>query len=472
MNKNELFEKNIGLEIHTELLTETKMYCSCKNTYGEKENTVTCPICTGYAGTLPFINKRAVDLSIKAGLAFNCKINRKFKMARKNYFYPDLPKGYQISQSYLPICENGYIDINNKRYSISNIHLEEDAGKVFEGGVDYNRCGIPLIEIVTEPCFNSSDEVLSFLKELRLILLHLGISDCKIEQGSMRCDVNISLHKKGERLGERTELKNVSGFSNIKQGIEYEIKRQTELLKSGITISQETRRWDYKEGKSILLRNKENAADYRYFNEPDIPYIILSDEHICSISSNMPILPRDKLALYINSGVSKQMAEDILNNIEKDRLFSECIKQNSCSPKTIAVLINGLISNFLNENPDFYKIASIDELKKTICRLGSLRENNVISSSSVKILFDSWLDCRKDIDILIKELNLEQASDIDSVNTLIKKVLTENKSSIEDYKKGKTNVLAYLVGQCMKCSGGKTDPSLCKKIILRELEKK
>lgn len=469
---NELFEKNIGLEIHTELLTETKMYCSCKNIYGEKENTVICPICTGCIGTLPSVNKKAVDLAVKAGLAFNCRINRRFRMSRKNYFYPDLPKGYQISQSSLPICENGYLDVNNKRYDIINIHLEEDAGKVYDGGIDYNRCGIPLIEIVTAPCFNSSDEVLDFLSELRLILLHLGISDCKIEQGSMRCDVNVSLHKKGTSLGERTELKNVSGFSNIEQGIEYEIKRQTKLLKNGSNVCRETRCWDNTAGKSVLLRSKENTEDYRYFDEPDIPYIILSDDYINFIASDMPLLPKDKLVMYTNSGVSKQIAEDIINDIDKDRLFSECIKQSICSPKTISILINGLISNYLNENSDFFDTAPINELKSAICKIGSLKEKNIISSSSVKILFDNWLDKRRDIDILLKELNLEQSSDIESVNILVSMVLSDNQKSIEDYQNGKTNALAYLVGQCMKCSKGKTDPALCKKIILREIDKK
>ncbi|MCM1054072.1 MAG: Asp-tRNA(Asn)/Glu-tRNA(Gln) amidotransferase subunit GatB [Bacteroides sp.] len=466
---NSLFETNIGLEVHAELLTETKMYCSCKNTCGKKENTVICPICTGYAGTLPSINKKAVYLTVKAGLAFNCKINRKFKMARKNYFYPDLPKGYQISQSYLPICEDGYLDIDGKKYAIANIHLEEDSGKVCGGGIDHNRCGIPLIEIVTKPCFKSPGEALDFLKELRLTLLHLGISDCKAERGSMRCDVNVSVHYKNDPLGERCELKNVSGFNNILQGILYEEKRQREIILRGEKVFRETRRWDAECMKSVLLRTKENTEDYRYFDEPDLPTVGLSEDFTDNIASKLPMLPRDKRTYYGSLGIPKQMTEDIINDIQKDRLFNECVSFNICSPKTAAVLINGAAAVFLNDNPDFLNVSDIGRLGLSLCRIGRLKESGVISSTSVKILFDEYIKSGRDIDGLVGELELEQNSDITAVKALVKQVLQSNEENVEAYKNGRTNILSYLVGQCMKLSGGKTDPVLCKECILKEI---
>lgn len=469
--KNE-FETIIGLEVHIELLTKTKMYCSCKNTFGAKENTEICPICTGYPGTLPTVNKKAVELAVRAGLALNCKINRRFKMARKNYFYPDLPKGYQISQLDLPLCENGFLNVNEKKYFISNIHLEEDAGKADDKGVDHNRCGIPLIEIVTEPCFNSAEEVLTFLKELRLILIHLDISDCKIEQGSMRCDVNVSTHYKNDPIGERCELKNVSGFNNILQGIVYEEKRQREIISNGGSIFRETRRWDIGSMKSVLLRSKENTEDYRYFNEPDLQLVSLPENFVDKIASNISMLPNDKRLYYKSLELSEQIAEDIINDIQKDRIFCACIKLNICAPKTSAVIINGVISEFLNHNPEFFNDKS-DKCKEefclSLCKIGRLKEDNVISSSSVKILFDSWTKSGKDISCLVKELKLEQDSDIESIKTLVRQVLQNNQKSIEAYKNGKTNVLAFLVGQCMKLSGGKTDPALCKEYIFKEI---
>lgn len=467
---NNEFETVIGLEVHAELSTETKMYCSCKNTFGEKENTEICPICTGCPGALPTVNKKAVELAVRAGLALNCSINRRFKTARKNYFYPDLPKGYQISQLDFPLCENGFLEVNEKKYRISNIHLEEDAGKVYDGGIDYNRCGIPLIEIVTEPCFNSAEEVLMFLKELRLILIHLNVSDCKIEQGSMRCDVNVSTHYKNAPLGERCELKNVSGFNNILQGILYEEKRQRDIVSSGGEICRETRRWDFNGMKSVLLRSKENTEDYRYFNEPDLPTVALTESFIGDISSDLPMLPKEKRLYYNSLGISPQMTEDIINDIQKDRIFGECISLDICAPKTAAALINGIAASFLNENPDFFNKTGKEKLCLSLCQIGELKERNVISSSSVKILFDEYIKSGKDIYSLVKELKLEQNSDIDGIKALVRQVLQNNQSSVEAYINGKTNVLAFLVGQCMKLSGGKTDPALCKEYILKEID--
>lgn len=460
----------IGLEVHAELLTETKMYCSCKNSFGEKENIEICPICTGFPGTLPTVNQKAVELAIKAGIALNCKINNIFTMARKNYFYPDLPKGYQISQLDFPLCENGFLEIKEKKFPISNIHLEEDAGKVGDNGIDFNRCGIPLIEIVTEPCFNSGEEAIDFLKELRLILIHLGVSDCRAEQGSMRCDVNVSVSF-GDNVGERCELKNVSGFANILQGIHYESERQKKLIEKGEKIFRETRRWDNAEMKSVLLRSKENTEDYRYFPESDLPPVALSDEFIEDIKENMPMLPKEKRSYYASLDISEQIAEDIINDISKDRLLNECIDLKICTPKTVSLLISGIAANFLKENPDFLNKNNEMDFCTALCKIGKLKENNRISSSSVKILFDNWIKSGLDIDFLVKELQLEQNSDIDSVRKLTEQVLRDNPKSVVDYKNGRTNALAFLVGQCMKLSQGKTDPALCKEMLLKEINR-
>ncbi len=463
------FETIIGLEVHTELLTETKMYCSCKNTFGKKENTVICPLCTGYPGTLPAVNKRAVELAVRAGLALNCKINRRFKMSRKNYFYPDLPKGYQISQFDAPVGENGFLEIKGKKYPISDIHLEEDAGKLYENGIDFNRCGIPLIELVTKPCFNSAAEAVDFLKELRLIMIYSGVSDCRIERGSMRCDVNVSVHRRGEPYGERCELKNVSGFSNVYEGILYEEKRQKKLIEEGKCVFRETRRWDSQKKESVILRSKEKTADYRYFDEPDFSEITLSDDFIREVFSLLPMLPNKKRLYYASLGISTQVAEDIVIDPEKDRIFNECVDLNLCDAKTLSGLINGIVAEFLNAEPDYLKENNTDEFCLALCKIARLREKGVISSTAAKLLFENHIAGGGDIDILLKELKLEQISDSDYIEELVKRVLDENPKSVEDYRKGKTNVLAFLVGWCMKLSEGKSDPVLCREAVLNRI---
>lgn len=286
----------------------------------------------------------------------------------------------------------------------------------------------------------------------------------------MRCDVNVSTHCKNAPLGERCELKNVSGFNNILQGILYEEKRQREIVSNGGEICRETRRWDFNGMKSVLLRSKENTEDYRYFNEPDLPTVTLTESFIGDISSDLPMLPKEKRLYYNSLGISPQMTEDIINDIQKDRIFGECISFDICAPKTAAALINGIAASFLNENPDFFNKAGKEKLCLSLCQIGELKERNVISSSSVKILFDEHIKSGKDIYSLVKELKLEQNSDIDGIKALVRQVLQNNQSSVEAYKNGKTNVLAFLVGQCMKLSCGKTDPALCKEYILKEID--
>ncbi len=463
------FQTAIGLEVHMELLTETKMYCSCKNTFGERENAVICPVCAGYPGILPSMNKRAVELAVRAGLALNCKINRSFKMSRKNYFYPDLPKAYQISQFFAPICTNGFLEIKGKKYPISDIHLEEDAGKLYENGVDFNRSGIPLIELVTEPCFHSAAEAMVFLKELRLITMYLGVSDCRIEQGSMRCDVNVSVNRIGEPCGERCELKNVSGFSNVYDGILYEEIRQKTLISEGCRVLRETRRWDPEKKESVLLRSKENTADYRYFDDPDFPEIILTEEFVQDIFSKLPMLPNKKRSYYASLGVSIQAAEDIILDPQKDSIFCDCIRMDICGAKTLSGLINGIAAEFLNEAPNYLNEINKEGFCLALCKIGRLREKGAVSSTSAKLLFESHIKGGGDIDLLLKELKLEQISDSEYIEKLAERVLAENRKSVEDYRRGKTNALAFLVGQCMRLSDGKADPSLCKEAVLKRI---
>ena len=465
-----VFETVIGLEVHIELLTQTKMYCSCKNTFGETENTVVCPVCAGYPGTLPAVNKRAAELAVRAGLAFNCNINRRFKMSRKNYFYPDLPKGYQISQLYAPICKNGFLEIKGKKYPISDIHLEEDAGKLCGNGVDFNRCGIPLIELVTEPCFHSALEAVDFLKELRLNMIYLGISDCRIEQGSMRCDVNVSVHRRGEPLGERCELKNVSGFSNVFVGIMYEEERQKKIISEGNRVFRETRRWDPVKKESALLRSKEDTADYRYFDDPDLPEIILTEEFVNGVLTELPMLPNKKRLYYTALGISGQAAEDIILDPIKDRIFRLCVDVNLCGANVLSGLINGAASEFLNEKPNYLNEKNINGFCLALSKIGRLREKGVVSSTSAKLLFENHILSGSDIDTLLKELKLEQVSDSDYTEELVRRVLTDNGKSAEDYVKGKTNALAFLVGQCMKLSGGRADPVLCRELLLKRID--
>ena len=331
------YEVVIGLETHAELNTDSKIYCDCKNQFGLEVNSQVCPICMGMPGTLPTLNEKVVDYAIKMGHALNCTINRVCKQDRKNYFYPDLPKAYQISQAEVPLCENGYVDIlvdgEERRIGITRIHIEEDAGKLlhsekFDGCslVDLNRCGVPLIEIVSEPDMRSSAEAKAYLETLKSILQYLDICDCKMEQGSIRCDVNVSVHKPGEPFGTRSEMKNVNSFSAAVRGIDYEVNRQIEILENGGTIEQETRRWDDAKGISVSMRSKEDAQDYRYFPEPDLLTIVVEQERVNKLKEEVPELPNAKLLRYVkNFGLSQKDAAFIAESVELASLFDSCM---------------------------------------------------------------------------------------------------------------------------------------------------
>lgn len=473
------YEIVIGLEVHAELNTKSKIYCDCKNAFGLEVNTQVCPICMGMPGTLPTLNEKVVESAILMGHALNCRINSVCKQDRKNYFYPDLPKAYQISQAEVPLCENGYLDIlvngEDRRIGVTRIHIEEDAGKLlhsdaFDGSlVDLNRCGVPLIEIVSEPDMRSSAEAKAYLETIKSILQYINISDCKMQEGSIRCDVNVSVHKKGEPFGTRCEMKNVNSFSAAVRGIEFEAKRQIEVIEAGGVISQETRRWDDVKGESFTMRTKEDAHDYRYFPEPDLLTIVFDEERIKFLKESLPELPNIKIARYIKElGLSIIDATMIVDVLDKSKLFDECIDIGGCSPKNISNWILGDISKFMNESGN--SIIETPLTAKRLCDLVSVIEKGTISNSAGKIVFEAIISEDKDVDTIISEKALSQISDTSFLQEIAAQVISENEKSVVDYRGGKSNALGFLVGQCMKASKGKANPGLIKEIILKILE--
>ena len=473
------YEISVGLEVHAELNTESKIFCGCRNEFGCEPNTNVCPICMGFPGALPTLNQKVVDKAVKMGQALNCKINRICSQDRKNYFYPDLPKAYQISQAEFPVCHDGYIDFlvddKEKRVRINRIHIEEDAGKLLHNSdsgntlIDYNRCGVPLIEIVTEPDMHSSSEAKAFLETIKKTLLYLGISDCKMQEGSIRCDVNVSVSKKeSNKLGIRCEMKNVNSFSGAVRGIEYEARRQIEILELGGKIEQETRRWDDVKGISIVMRTKENAQDYRYFPEPDLMSIIIEEEKIEKIKKELPELPHEKIKRYVNElGIAYNDAVFITDSIERADFFDKCVNMNKCQPKNICKWIVGDITKTENDTGK-----SINETPLTAGKLVELIskvEQKIISVSAAQIIFSIIVENGGEVDDIINSRGLIQNSDEDYLNELVKKVLSENEKSVSDYKRGKTNAFGYIVGRCMKESGGKANPLKVKEIVLKYL---
>ena len=473
------YEVVIGLETHAELSTESKIYCSCKNQFGLEVNSQVCPICMGMPGTLPTLNEKVVDYAIKMGHALNCTINRVCKQDRKNYFYPDLPKAYQISQSDVPLCENGYVDILSdgevRRIGVTRIHIEEDAGKLlhsdkFHGSslVDLNRCGVPLIEIVSEPDMKSSAEAKIYLETLKSILKYLDICDCKMQEGSIRCDVNVSVHKPGEPLGTRTEMKNVNSFSAAVRGIDYEINRQIEILEAGGTITQETRRWDDVKGVSTSMRSKEDAQDYRYFPEPDLLTIVVEQERVDELKKQIPELPNAKLLRYVNDfGITLKEATFVSESVELAGLFDECTAKGKAAPKSYISWIVGDLVKYLNDTGK-----TIADTKLTADKLIDLVDvinAKTISNASGKKVFAVLLEQDKAVKDIIAELGLSQVSDSAALEKIADEVLAANEKSVADFKNGKTIALGYLVGQCMKASKGKANPGMMKEIITKKL---
>ena len=477
---NENYEMVVGLEVHAELSTDTKIYCGCKNQFGLEVNTQCCPICTGMPGTLPTLNEQVVEYAVKMGHALNCTINRVCKQDRKNYFYPDLPKAYQISQFDIPLCENGYVDIlvdgKEKRIGVTRIHIEEDAGKLihddsFAGSlVDFNRCGVPLIEIVSEPDFRSSAEAKAYLDTIRSILIYLDISDGKMQEGSIRCDVNVSVRKKGDpEFGTRCEMKNVNSFSGAVRAIEYEAARQIEVLEAGGVVSQETRRWDDAKGQNFLLRSKEDAHDYRYFPEPDLPAIVLDESYVENLKKQIPELPNKKIARYMKDySLNQDDATLLVEQREKSVLFEQTLACGNVLPKNVSNWILVDLSKFMNETKK--SLADTKLTPQKLCQLIQQVEAGTISNTAGKTVFEVLLAEDREVEDIIAEKGLKQISDSSALESVVNEVMSNNQKSIDDYKGGKTNALGYLVGQCMKATKGQGNPAMMKELIMAYLE--
>ena len=475
------FEVIIGLEVHAELSTKTKIFCSCPTSFGAQPNTQTCPICMAMPGTLPVLNEKVVEYAVKAGLATNCEIARNSKNDRKNYFYPDTPKAYQISQYDKPLCEHGYIEIddkdgNKKKIGLTRIHIEEDAGKLnhdeLGGGslVDLNRAGVPLIEIVSEPDLRNTEEVEKYLRKLKSILEYIEVSDCKMQEGSFRADVNVSVRKKGEdKLGTRTEMKNMNSFRSITRAIEYEVERQIDVIEEGGKVEQESLRWDDVSGKTFSMRDKEDAEDYRYFPEPDLVAIKLSEEYIENIKNTLPELPESRKQRYLEQyKLSEKDAKLITSSKYLSDLFEQTIE--IChNPKAVCNWIISDISRILNETE--MEPIEIPFDSKQLGELIILIDKGTISSSIGKKVLVELFENPRSPEEIIKEKGWLQISDEGAIKEIVTKILEANPQSVADYKGGKDRALGFLVGQAMKETKGKANPQMLNKMFLEELNK-
>lgn len=465
----------MGLEVHTELATKTKIFCGCSTEFGGEPNTHVCEICSGMPGTLPLLNKRVVEFAIRTGVATNCTITQNNKFDRKNYFYPDLPKAYQISQLYLPICRNGYIEVNTKdgekkKIGIHEIHMEEDAGKLIHDEfedctlVDYNRCGVPLLEIVSEPDFRSAEEVIDYLSKLRAILQYTGVSDCKMQEGSLRADVNLSVRPKGQaEFGTRTEMKNLNSFHAIERAIAYEAQRQIELIEDGEKVVQETRRWDDNKGYSYAMRSKEDAQDYKYFPEPDLPPIEISDEQIEEIKSTMPELPEEKRERYLNElGLPEYDTGIITGDIALVKFFESTFEKCD-SPKDVANWIMGEVMKLLNDSAT---LTENNPLKpEALAAVINMVKSNKINRGTGKKVLEKVFTDGVDPEKYVEENNLAQVTDLSALRPIIEQVIAENEKSVSEYKAGKTQAMGYIMGQAMRALKGKAPAQEVQKIL-------
>ena len=475
------YEAVMGLEVHAELATKTKIFCSCSTKFGAEPNTQVCPICMAMPGTLPVLNEKVVEYAVKAGLATNCTISKDSKNDRKNYFYPDTPRAYQISQYDKPLCEHGYIEIedddgNPKKIGITRIHIEDDAGKLnhneFSEGslVDLNRAGVPLIEIVSEPDLRTAGEVDRYLKKLKSILEYIEVSDCKMQEGSFRADVNVSVRKKGEtKFGTRTETKNMSSFRAITREIEYETNRQVEVLENGGKIEQETLRWDDVSGKTFSMRNKEDAQDYRYFPEPDLVAIRLSDEYIENIRKNLPEMPESRKARYMSEfKLSEKDARLLTASKYLSNMFEEAEKICG-NAKAVANWLLSDVSRILNEKEE--EPDAIPFKAEHLAKLVELIDKGTISSAIGKKVVEELFENPKDPEEIIKEKGWIQISDEGAIKEVVDKIIANNPQSVADYKAGKDRALGFLVGQAMKETKGKANPQMLNKMFLEILNK-
>ena len=475
MSKN--YETVIGLEVHVELATQTKIFCSCSTAFGGAPNTHTCPVCTGQPGSLPVLNKQVVEYAVAVGLATNCQITQYSKFDRKNYFYPDNPQNYQISQLYLPICRDGYVEIETdagkEQVRIHEIHMEEDAGKLVHDEwedvsiVDYNRSGVPLIEIVSEPDMRSADEVIAYLEKLRQTIQYLGASDCKLNEGSMRADVNLSVREVGSsKFGTRTEMKNLNSFKAIAHAIEGERERQIELLEAGRKVVQETRRWDDNKESSHAMRSKEDAQDYRYFPEPDLVPIVISDEWIADIRSRQPELRDEKLVRYKKEYDIPDYDAKIITSSKHMADIFEATTKLCGKPKKVSNWLMVEAMRLMKEHemdPEELRFSPVN-----LAKLIELVESGTINGSVAKEVFEIVFDKDIDPEQYVEEKGLKSVNDEGELRDAVQRVIEENPQSVEDYHGGKEKALGFLVGQTMKATKGKANPGMVNK-LLKEL---
>jgi len=476
MNK---YETVIGLEVHVELATATKIFCSCPTEFGKEPNTHVCPVCLGLPGSLPVLNKRVVEFAIKAGLALNCEIPRFAKFDRKNYFYPDLPKAYQISQYDLPLAINGYLEFElngeTKRVGITRVHLEEDAGKLLHGELadyslaDYNRTGVPLIEIVSEPELRSPEEAKAYLEKLKSIIQYTGISDVKMEEGSLRCDANVSIMPAGSKeFGTRSEIKNMNSFKAVQRGLAYEVERQREVLEAGGRVLQETRRWDEHKAITYAMRSKEEAHDYRYFPDPDLVPIVVEPDWVAEIRQSLPEMPDARRKRYLSKWGLSEYDAAVITAYKAMADFFEATLAEYHDAKAVANSLMGEILKYLNAQG-----MEIQQTKLTplhLAELLKLQSDGIISGKIAKTVFEEMFNSGKRPAEIVKEQGLVQISDQDAIAAIVAQVIADNPKSVADFKAGTEKALGFLVGQVMKISRGRANPEIANQLLREKLK--
>lgn len=479
------YEIVIGLEVHTELKTESKIFCGCSTKFGSPQNTNVCPVCLGLPGVLPVINEKVVEFAVRVGLALNCEIAPFSKFDRKNYYYPDLPKNWQTSQYDLPIAINGYLDIEvngtTKRIGVTRVHMEEDAGKLIHSGatitssdsalVDYNRTGVPLLEIVSEPDMSSAEEARAYLEKVKAILEYLDVSDCKMEEGSLRCDANISLRPQGAtKLGTKAEMKNLNSFRSVQRGIEYEAARQEEILEDGGRVIQETRTWDENKGISLSMRNKEQADDYRYMPEPDLVPIMVDPARVEEIRASLPELPdARKQRLMRDFGLSEYDAAVITASKAMADYLDESVRCKA-DAKLAANWLMGEVSKHLNN--EGISIMACPVAPKQLAELIALIEKGTISNKIAKSVFEDMWTSRKDAEVIVKEKGLVQISDSSEIVAIVDAVIAASPQSVADFNAGKDKAIGFLVGQIMKQTKGRANPDMVNSLLRERLQSK